>query len=260
MSIFAMLVLALVATSRDPQRAVRPSPDSGALLEIRSYNLKPGERDRFQERFVHESLPLLERWHVDVVAYGPSLLDRDSWFLMRAFASLDARNREEDAFYASDAWRNGPRSAVLAAIENYTTVVIRVDQPTLDGLRHSMTTSGSHGDLEALARLNAEYIKAVTASNVAFFHDILADDFLCSLPDGSLIDRAQFLAQTAKVYVPRNLEAHDVNIRVLGDVAIIHARTTFQVPGGAGGAGRYTDIWARRNGRWLVVAAHVTRT
>jgi len=23
--------------------------------------------------------------------------------------------------------------------------------------------------------------------------------------------------------------------------------------------GRYTDIWARRNGRWLCVAAHVTR-
>ena len=259
MSILAMLVLTLVATSRDPQRAVRPSPDSGALLEIRSYNLKPGERDRFQERFVHESLPLLERWHVDVVAYGPSLLDRDSWFLMRAFTSLDARNRQEDAFYASDAWRKGPRTAVLAAIESYTTVIIRVDQPTLDGLRHSMTTPGSQSDLEALARLNADYINAVSASDVAFFHEILADDFLCSLPDGSLIDRAQFLAQTAKPFLPRNLEAHDVNIRLLGDVAIIHARTTFQAPGGAGGSGRYTDIWARRNGRWLVVAAHVTR-
>ena len=25
------------------------------------------------------------------------------------------------------------------------------------------------------------------------------------------------------------------------------------------GQGRYTDVWTRRNGRWLAVAAHVTR-
>jgi len=40
------------------------------LLEIRSYNLKPGGRERFHERFVRDSLPLLHRWKVDVVAYG----------------------------------------------------------------------------------------------------------------------------------------------------------------------------------------------
>jgi hypothetical protein len=29
---------------------------------------------------------------------------------------------------------------------------------------------------------------------------------------------------------------------------------------GRAGAGRYTDVWARRNGQWLAVAAHVTRS
>jgi len=31
------------------------------------------------------------------------------------------------------------------------------------------------------------------------------------------------------------------------------------MPDGRAGAGRYTDVWARRQGRWLAVSAHVTR-
>jgi ketosteroid isomerase-like protein len=56
-----------------------------------------------------------------------------------------------------------------------------------------------------------------------------------------------------------NLEAHDVRIRIMRDIAIIHARTTCRKPDGRAGAGRYTDVWARQQGRWLCVSAHVTR-
>ena len=45
----------------------------------------------------------------------------------------------------------------------------------------------------------------------------------------------------------------------MGDVAIIHARTAYTLPDGRTAGGRYTDVWARRNGRWLAVSAHVTR-
>ena len=51
--------------------------------------------------------------------------------------SPEERQRSEDAFYGSDEWKNGPREAILAAIENYTTVVINVDAATLAGLRQS---------------------------------------------------------------------------------------------------------------------------
>ena len=45
----------------------------------------------------------------------------------------------------------------------------------------------------------------------------------------------------------------------MGDFAIIHARTSYMLPDGKPGSGRYTDVWARRDGRWLAVSAHVTR-
>ena len=113
-------------------------------------------------------------------------------------------------------------------------------------------------DHETLFALNADYIHSVQHGDVRRFSEILADDFLCSLPDGTLIDRARFLERTAQPVTIANLQAHDVNLRLMGDFAIIHARTTFTVDGRAA-SGRYTDIWARRNGRWLAVSAHVTR-
>ena len=118
---------------------------------------------------------------------------------------------------------------------------------------------GGISDVDTLARLNTDYVDAVQHSNVDRFREILADDFLCSLPDGSLLDRAAFLEHTAKPVTVRHLAAHDVRIRIMGDVALIHARTTFERSDGGRGAGRYTDVWARRDGRWLAVAAHVTR-
>jgi hypothetical protein len=52
-------------------------------------------------------------------------------------------------------------------------------------------------DLQTLTNLNADYIRSVQNSDVARFDQILADDFLCSNPDGSLVERAAFLEQVA---------------------------------------------------------------
>ena len=117
----------------------------------------------------------------------------------------------------------------------------------------------SKSDHDALLDLNRDYIRSVQTSDVRRFDEILADDFLCSNPDGSLVDRASFLKQTARPVSISDLEVHDVNVRIMGDFAIIHARTTYTRPDGGVGSGRYTDVWARRQGNWLAVSAHVTR-
>ena len=241
-------------------------PAAPRTLEIRSYNLKPGMRDRFHQLFLKEALPMLHRWNVDVVSYGPSLHDKDSYFLMRAFEGIDERQKSEDAFYGSEEWIKGPRERILADIDSYTTIVVHVDEATLQGLRLSgsqvVRSSEGHplsNDLALLAKLNDDYIQSVQHSNVKRFDEILSEDFLCSNPDGTLIDRKAFLQQTARPVTIRNLEAHDVNVRLMGDFAIIHARTSYTTADGVESGGRYTDVWARRNGTWLAVSAHVTR-
>ena len=114
-------------------------------------------------------------------------------------------------------------------------------------------------DLDVLAQLNADYITSVQKGDVKRFDEILADDFLCSMADGTLVDRTRFLELTAQPVTIRNLAAHDVNIRLMGDIAIVHAATSYTTADGRPSAGRYTDVWARRGGRWVAVSAHVTR-
>lgn len=138
---------------------------------------------------------------------------------------------------------------------------------------HSLAGSRRQADdTEQLLSLNQAYIDSVQNSDTRRFDDILAPDFFCSHPDGSLVDREQFLLQTARPVAITGLAAEDVLIRLFAggrelspeeeanaDFAIIHARTTFIKPDGSAGAGRYTDVWAKRDGHWLAVSAHVTR-
>lgn len=113
--------------------------------------------------------------------------------------------------------------------------------------------------LESLRELNRHYIRSVQESDVRWFEANLAEDFMNSNPDGTLVDRAGFLRQIAPRCPVSNLRAEDVQIRMLGDVAIVHARTTYGKPDGRPGAGRYTDVWQLRKGRWLCVSANVSR-
>jgi hypothetical protein len=114
-------------------------------------------------------------------------------------------------------------------------------------------------DLETLEELNRSYIRSAEFSDVRWYEEHLAEDYLSTNPDGSLVDRAGFLARMTRPYAGSNLEALDVRIRLLGDIALIHAGFRDTKSDGGVGAGRYTDIWARRGGRWLCIAAHFTR-
>jgi ketosteroid isomerase-like protein len=116
----------------------------------------------------------------------------------------------------------------------------------------------TNGDLELLNHLNLEYVRSVEESDVRWFDTHLAPDFMNSNPDGSLVDRQGFLNQIARGAGVSDIRAHDVIIRILGDLAIVHAATTYKTPTGSL-KGRYTDIWSRRERGWLCIAAQVTR-
>lgn len=124
------------------------------------------------------------------------------------------------------------------------------------GLKQAATQPSA---LDTLKRLNLEYVRSVDQADPRWFDRHLASDFMNSNPDGSLVGRAAFLKQIARGAAVSDLEAQDVLIRVMGDLAIIHARTSYKTPAGKAGSGRYTDIWSRRDGRWVCVAAQVTR-
>jgi hypothetical protein len=100
------------------------------VIEIRTYKLTPGSGAAFHRAVVEKSLPMLQRWGVEVIAFGPSLDDDDAYYLVRAYPSLAELQRSQEAFYGSDEWRDGPREAIVSRIESSSSVTLPADSLT----------------------------------------------------------------------------------------------------------------------------------
>ncbi|WP_314612900.1 NIPSNAP family protein [Streptomyces stackebrandtii] len=101
------------------------------ILEIRTYRLKPGTGDEFVRVMREESVPLLEKAGIRVLDCGASLVaegGHEEAYLIRAFASLAEHRDQEEAFYGSDAWRQGPREAIVSRIDSSHTIVLDVPE------------------------------------------------------------------------------------------------------------------------------------
>ena len=117
----------------------------------------------------------------------------------------------------------------------------------------------SADDVAILSELNRNYVRAAAESDVRWYADNLAEDYRATNPDGSFVDKAGFLARFKAGGPKKDYAAVDVKIRILGEVALIHSGFLDRRPDGTAGNGRYTDIYARRDGRWLCVCAHFVR-
>ena len=73
-----------------------------AVVEIRTYKLRPGSGAEFHR----------------------TVVDDDSYYLIRSYPSLEERQRSQDAFYGSDEWRHGPREAIVSRIEGDSIVLL----------------------------------------------------------------------------------------------------------------------------------------
>jgi ketosteroid isomerase-like protein len=111
---------------------------------------------------------------------------------------------------------------------------------------------------EIIDQLNDAYIQSYLESDARAFDQLVADDFLVTLPDGRLLDKARFLELTAMRTDILSHTVEDVRIRVFGDAAIVNATTVFVRASGAVGETRYTDFYAKRGGARRAVAAHLT--
>jgi hypothetical protein len=94
------------------------------ITEIRIYKLKENTATEFHTVFMEQSLPMMKRWKVNVVDYGFSLIDKDSFYLIRSYENLEQRKESQEAFYGSNEWINGPEKRIMACIFNYNTTLV----------------------------------------------------------------------------------------------------------------------------------------
>jgi len=105
------------------------------IVEILQYELKKGRGESFHQIMCDISVPLHIRHGIDVVAYGNSLHDADSYYLIRAFATGQQMQNVLDTFYSSDDWRTGPREDIISSIDVSLKSVLSLPQRAVDELR-----------------------------------------------------------------------------------------------------------------------------
>ncbi|MGH2342365.1 NIPSNAP family protein [Segnochrobactraceae bacterium EtOH-i3] len=104
-------------------------------VELLLYTLQPGTADAFHTIMQTVSVPLHQSVGMDVVAYGKSVSDPDSYFLIRAYDDLAHLESSQEAFYQSDAWRTGPRADIITRIAQSLKSVVFMTDETIDALR-----------------------------------------------------------------------------------------------------------------------------
>lgn len=89
------------------------------IIEIRHYTLKPGRREEFIEFFEQKNRPALR--DAGMLVFGPmrDLENPDKVHWMRAFPSLEERDRIMDSFYEGPVWNKDIEPLVMPMIDHY---------------------------------------------------------------------------------------------------------------------------------------------
>lgn len=116
-------------------------------------------------------------------------------------------------------------------------------------------------DLVVLRTLNQNYVKAFRDADVAWYDAHLGPDYVVTSGDGSFHDRTAAMANFARPTFAtqfRSFPVDQVSVRCFADVALVHGENAYEMKDHRRGVSRYTDIWHKRDGRWLCIAAHIT--
>ncbi len=105
------------------------------LIEIRTYRLKSSSHDVFHEAMCDRAVPFIRSKGMDVVAFGASDHEEQTYFLIRAYKNRSALEAEQTEFYSSPEWQNGPRQDLVDHIETYMNTLITLSPEAVESIR-----------------------------------------------------------------------------------------------------------------------------
>lgn len=134
-----------------------------------------------------------------------------------------------------------------------------------------ITTSALTGVAQAadqeILKIHAGLDQAFIKKDMPYFENIMATDYVYSDPQGKMFDRAANLEQLKKewantTYKMLSAGTENPKVKVMGNTALITADWTYSSQALAQGAephndrGRYTGVYEKRDGKWLLIAEH----
>jgi len=114
-------------------------------------------------------------------------------------------------------------------------------------------------DKTTLERLNKEYVEAFMSADVQWYEEHLSEDFVCIESDGSVLNKEQFLINSAGGPDVADYKLEEVHVRIYGCVGLVQATGLFTRLDGSTGVSRYIDVYVQSEESWKAVSAQITR-
>ena len=116
---------------------------------------------------------------------------------------------------------------------------------------------------QEVRKLERAWLDAYEKKDVAAMSAIVADDFTITFPDGSLQTKKQIVDSLKQPGgAAMGFYTEDVRSRVYGDTVILIGLVVSewkQNDQPMTDRSRYTDTYVKRNGKWQVVASHLSK-
>lgn len=131
------------------------------------------------------------------------------------------------------------------------------------GAATGLQAQQGQADAEAVKASELRRFEATTGKDYKTLATLLGDDLVYTHSSAAVDSKASYLESLTSGRVTyKVIKPTDLQVRVFGDLAIIHGVAAMNVD--ANGQAivntlRFTDVWARRDGRWQMIAWQSTR-
>jgi len=97
------------------------------IVEVRTYTIKPGLRQRFIHLWEKRTRPLQQSLGMGVVGPYLDLENPDRFVWLRTFPSMEERERMKRTLYESDEWTGELEAMIMPMLEEFTSVLTEID-------------------------------------------------------------------------------------------------------------------------------------
>jgi ketosteroid isomerase-like protein len=114
-------------------------------------------------------------------------------------------------------------------------------------------------DKAAITAMNEQYIRAWRQHDMKWFEENLAEGYSCVAPDGSVLDKKQFIGYPDQSVLVADSRVEDLTVKIHGLTAVVTGKNVVFWKDGRTSSTRYTDTYAKIDGKWKAVSAQLTK-
>src|SRR6266404_3513485 len=94
------------------------------IIEMRTYETKPGKRSQFLEIFRSKSIPAHTEIGMKILGPFLSIEDPDTFFFMRGFPDVASREPMKAKFYEGELWKRELENILMPMLDKYEVVLV----------------------------------------------------------------------------------------------------------------------------------------